>query len=163
MIDISFQGAKLTLTTVGASGNIVLEFSDEGTPVEFSDLEVCGYAMTLNGELVTWTKPSPVTMSITVIPGSDSDQRMRNVLIAGHVGGKKGKAIDQQYVHITSATLEVPSITTNGIVNAAGKQSFTMSNGRLYAGSPGMGSNAEGKMSAKTYRFVFESISMNSK
>lgn len=160
MIDISFQGAKLSLKTAGASGNIVLEFSDEGTPVEFSDLEVCGYAMTLNGELVTWTKPTPITMSITVIPGSTADKSMRNVLIAGHVGGKKGNAIDQQYVHITSAVLEVPAITTNGIVPSGGTSSFTLSNGRLYSGSPGMGSNAEGKMSAKTYRFVFESISM---
>ena len=52
MIDISFQGARLVMRTQGASGNMVLEFSDEGTPVEFPDLEVCGYAMTLNGELI---------------------------------------------------------------------------------------------------------------
>lgn len=158
MIDLSFQGATLAIQTTGMSGNIVLEFSDEGTPVEFPDLEVCGYAMTLNGELVTWTKPSPVTFAITVIPGSSSDVGMRSILYAGHVGGRRGQAINQTAVHIEAATLTVPSVTTNGIVVAGGKQRFTLTNGRLYSGSPGIGSNSDGKMSAKTYRFVFESI-----
>lgn len=159
MIDISFQGARLVMRTQGASGNMVLEFSDEGTPVEFPDLEVCGYAMTLNGELVTWTKPSPVTFTITVIPGSESDMRLRSILYAGHVGGRRGQPVSQAFVIIQTANLWVPSVySNNSIVSGAGGQNFTLSNGRLYSGSPGIGSNAEGKMSAKTYRFVFESI-----
>lgn len=159
MLDISFQGAKLTLACDAIrAGNIVLEFSDEGTPVEFPDMEVVGDAMTLNGELVTWTKPVPVRFNITVIPGSNSDVILRNLLYAGHVGGRKGKAISQTYVHITTATLECPSITSNGIVSAAGSTNFTFSNGRLSGGPPAIGANAEGKMSARTYKFVFESM-----
>lgn len=158
MIDISMQGATLTLSCPAISaGNIILEFSDEGTPIEFPDIEVCGYAMTMNGELVTWTKPTPITWSLTVIPGSNSDVALRNLLYAGHVGGRKGKAIAQDYVHISSATLSVPSATTFGIVTA-NTVNFTFEHGRLSSGPTAIGSNAEGKMSARTYRFVFESV-----
>ena len=153
------QGAKISLSCPAISaGNIVLEFSDEGTPIEFPDSEVCGYAMTMNGELVTWTKPSPITWSLTVIPGTKSDVALRNLLYAGHVGGRKGKAIDQGYVHISSATLSVPSTTSNGVISSAGTISFTFENGRLSSGPTAVGSNAEGKMSARTYKFVFESV-----
>ena len=159
MLDISMQGAKLTLKCEAISaGNIILEFSDEGTPIEFPDIETCGYAMTMNGELVTWTKPTPITWSLTVVPGSQSDIALRNLLYAGHVGGRKGRAISQSYVHITSATLEVPGITSYGIVSANGNVNFTFEHGRLYGGPTAIGSNAEGKMSARTYKFVFESV-----
>ena len=98
MVDISMQGARLTIqnSLVGSgNGNIVLEFSDEGTPIDFPDLETVGYAMTMNGELVTWTKPAPVTFRVTVIPGSNSDAKLRRLLYAGHVGGKRGNPINQ--------------------------------------------------------------------
>lgn len=159
MVDISMQGAKLTLNVPAiSSGNIILEFSAEGTPIEFPDIETCGYEMTMNGELVTWTKPAPITWNVTVIAGSNSDVALRNLLYAGHVGGRKGKAVSQSYVRISTATLEVPSITTNGVVSSAGSLKFTFENGRLTGGPTAIGSNAEGKMSPRTYKFVFESV-----
>lgn len=161
MIDISMQGAKLSLSCPAINaGNIILEFSDEGTPIEFPDIEVAGSAMTMNGELVTWTKPTPITWSLTVIPGSNSDVALRNLLYAGHVGGRKGKAIAQDYVHIASATLEVPSASSWGIVTTNSNLKFTFSQGRLTSGPTAIGSNAEGKMSARTYKFVFESVTL---
>ena len=67
MIDVSMQGATLSFASPYLNKNVVLEFSDEGTPLEFPDLEVCGYAMTMNGELVTWTKPTPITAACIVL------------------------------------------------------------------------------------------------
>lgn len=159
MVDISMQGARLTLACDAISaGNIILEFSADGTPIEFPDLETCGYEMTMNGELVTWTKPAPITWNLTVIPGSASDAALRNLLYAGHVGGRKGQAINQSYVRIRTATLTVPNITTNGVVTAAGNLNFVFENGRMTGGPMAIGSNAEGKMSPRTYKFVFESV-----
>lgn len=160
MIDISMQGAMLALDVpaIAKGGNVVLEFSSEGTPIEFPDLETCGYEMTMNGELVTWTKPTPITWSVTVIAGSNSDVALRNLLYAGHVGGRRGKPISQTYVHITSAELTVPSIMSNGVVSSNGKTTFSFANGRMTGGPTAIGSNAEGKMSPHTYKFVFESV-----
>ena len=161
MIDISMQGATLSFDSPYLKKNVVLEFSDEGTPLEFPDLEVCGYAMTMNGELVTWTKPTPITFRISVIPGSVSDTSLRNLLYAGHIGGKKGNAINQIAVYIASATLTVPQISLNStaIIQDGGRHRFTFHNGRLTGGNPAIGSNSEGKMSVRTYNFVFESVS----
>ena len=159
MIDISMQGAKLTLECPAINkGNIVMEFSAEGTPIEFTDIETCGYEMTMNGELVTWTKPTPITWNLTVIAGSNSDVVLRNLLYAGHVGGRKGQAISQSYVHIKTATLVIPSISSSGVVTNAGEQKFTFSRGRLTAGPSAIGSNAEGKMLPRTYKFLFERV-----
>lgn len=161
MVDISMQGARLSLKCDAISeGNVILEFAAEGTPIEFPDLEVCGYEMTMNGELVTWTKPSPITWNITVIPGSASDEALRNLLYAGHVGGQMGRPINRTYVKIRTAVLTVPGIDTNGIVSTASNLEFTFTNGRLSGGPPAIGSNNEGKMSPRTYKFVFESVHM---
>ena len=161
MIDISMQGATLTFSNPKLAADIVLEFSDEGTPMEFPDLETCGYSMTMNGELITWTKPAPITFSITVIPGSKSDGALRTLLYIGHVGGKAGRPISQTDVFIASCTLTVPAITNanSPIIGQSVKRKFTFKNGRMTSGRPALGSNAEGKMSANTYRFVFESVS----
>ena len=160
MVDISMQGATLTLNCGAITkGNIILEFSAEGTPIEFPDIETCGYEMTMNGELVTWTKPSPITWNVTVLPGTNSDVALRNLLYAGHVGGRRGQPINQSYVHISSAVLTVPSINTKGIITAAGKLTFKFLIGRLSGGPMAIGTNNEGKMSPRTYKFVFESVS----
>lgn len=164
MVDISMQGASLVIknSMLGGAKNVVLEFSDEGTPIDFPDMETVGYAMTMNGDLVTWTKPAPVTFRVTVIPGSSNDAALRRLLYAGHIGGKKGVAIDQNSVHIDTAVLTVPSITNFGSDIGAGNMlRFTFHNGRMSGGQPAIGSNAEGKMSARTYNFVFESVNHN--
>ena len=160
MVDISMQGARLTLVCEAISaGNIILEFSAEGTPIEFPDIETCGYEMTMNGELVTWTKPAPITWNVTVLPGTNSDVALRNLLYAGHVGGRRGKPINQKYVRISTAMLYVPSIDSNGIVTSYGGINFVFTNGRLSGGPMAIGANNEGKMSPRTYKFVFESVS----
>jgi len=162
MIDISMQGATLAIENSmlsGGKGNIVLEFSDEGTPIDFPDLETVGYAMTMNGDLVTWTKPAPITFRVTVIPGSENDSKLRRLLYAGHIGGAKGNKITQSQVYISAATLTVPSITNYGSdIGTGNLLRFTFKNGRMTGGQPAIGSNAEGKMSARTYNFVFESV-----
>lgn len=155
------QGASLTIeNSILGGGNIVLEFSDEGTPIDFPDLETVGYAMTMNGDLVTWTKPAPITFRVTVIPGSENDSKLRRLLYIGHIGGAQGKAIAQSQVYISTATLTVPSITNHGSgkIGTGDMLRFTFKNGRMSGGQPAIGSNAEGKMSARTYNFVFESV-----
>lgn len=160
MIDISFQGARLTINNPYIKGNIVLEFSEEGQPVDFPDLETCGYAMNMNGILTTWTRAQPVQFNLTVIPGSVSDKRLRTLLYAGQMGGREGKPINQSSVYISNAILEVPEITTDGgVVRSAGRTKFILSEGKLTRGKPVIGSNAEGKMQPQSYGFVFESVS----
>ena len=61
MIDISMQGATLTFSNPKLAADIVLEFSDEGTPMEFPNLETCGYSMTMNLAGASLAKPCPAS------------------------------------------------------------------------------------------------------
>lgn len=164
MTDVSMQGATLVLSSDLVNGDVVLSFSEEGTPIDFPDMETVGYGMNMNGELITWTKPVPVTFRITLIPGTRSDNALRKLLYASHIGGSNGAAVNIGQVLIKTATLTIPKITianTSSAVEAAGTLKFTFSNGRMTGGNPAMGSNAEGKMTARTYNFVFESMAEN--
>ena len=165
MIDISFQGAKLTLEGPGfPKTNLVFEFGDEGSPIDFPDLETVGTAGTMNGILVTWSMYQPVKFRLTLIPGCESDKVLRRILYLGHIGHNPGKATKVEEVTIDRGVLTIPSITnidsrvTDASPTVAGAQEFTFLNGRLTGGQPAISANAQGKMSSRVYNFVFESF-----
>ena len=166
MTDISFQGSKLALVCSGlsnADANLLLDFGDEGAPVEFQNVEEVGTSGNLNGTLITWSRYQPIQMDISLIPNSASDVKLRNLFYAQHLGGAGGAAVNQSSVVIKSATLTVPAITTTdeGAVTGSGSSTFTFGPGRMTVGSPGIGSNGEGKMLMRRYHFVFEKGDVN--
>lgn len=153
MNDISMAGASLTV--IGGDISVTItEFSDEGTPVATGDLTVAGTGMNLNGNLVTWTKPTPVSVSVSLIPGSDSDVKLMNFLHAVHIGGKGRLAKEAK---IDTLVISVP-LTTGGSTQTKSMNTLTLTNGRMIVGSPGIGSNAEGKQNPRNYTFEMEGI-----
>lgn len=156
MIDISMAGAKIVLNAANGahkiSSNPITEFSDENTPIDIPALEVAAGSMNLNGNLVTWTKPNPINVSFTLIPGSKSDMSLRSFLRSVSIGGK-GASVGEAY--ITSMVLTVPAYT-EGSTNKKSNKTFTFTNGRLLSGQPAIGSNNDGKASPSTWTFMFE-------
>lgn len=153
MIDISSNGLRINIKSNGYTVSDISEFTDDGTPVEVPALEVVGSGMSLNGCLVTWTKPNPIGLSFTLIPRTVSDENMRNFLIASHVGGNS-TGLDTDNLIIQTLTIKYPS--TSSTTDAYTKMA-TYRNGRLVSGPVAIGSNADGKLTACTYTFVFES------
>ena len=156
MIDISMAGAKIVLNAANGAQNIssnpITEFSDEGTPIDIPSLEVAAGSMNMNGNLVTWTKPNPISISFTLIPGSKSDMSLRSFLSSVSIGGR-GNSVGEAY--ITSMVITVPSYTDGSTSNKSDRI-FTLTNGRLLSGPPAIGSNNEGKASPSTWTFMFE-------
>ena len=150
MFDTSAAGSKVRVECGSHRCNIT-EFSDEGTPFETSQIEVTGSAMTLNGQLVLWRKPVAYVVTLTVIPGSEDDLWLDARLDEAHI--RPGKVIDVE-------TLKAKMTIWTPQINASGKQNktvaYTYTNGRILGGPTGPSTNAEGKMSAKVYTFVFE-------
>ena len=154
MIDISMAGAKIVLNSNGLRSGAITEFSDEGTPIDIPALEVAAGNMNLNGKLVTWTKPNPINISFTLIPGSESDNNLRTFLSAVSIGGK-GETVGDAY--ISSMVITVPTYGgENTSTNQKTSKTFTLVNGRLLSGQPAIGSNADGKASPSTWTFMFE-------
>jgi uncharacterized protein YodC (DUF2158 family) len=157
MIDISFTGGNIIVKSGGASTTIS-EFSDEGTPVECNEIEVTGHAVTLNGQVIFWRKPNAYVVAVTVIPMSDNDITLGNMLEMAHVKPGEGGAAPVSKL-TASLTINCPKINESGSQSRGNTWSFQ--NGRIVSGPTGPSTSSEGKMTARTYTFVFETLSRN--
>jgi hypothetical protein len=160
MVDISMAGTTISIKGAKSFVNIN-EFSDDGTPISVSDIEVAGSAMNLNGVLVTWYKPTPIEVSFSLVPGSPSDIALNNFLRSVSIGGKGSSVAEAA---IKSLTITTPTLAdASGATSQSGAVSYTFTNGRLLRGNPGISSDSEGKAQSRTYTFVFEGVTTNQK
>ena len=134
--DVSFAGS--TVTVAGIS---VTDFMDDANPVEFQDVEVSSVGVTCNGSMIRNAKPNVIMMSVTVIPGSNSDSQLYSLWKRYRVQGTWNGQWEQ---HLNA------SVTTG-----SGRVSRSFSNGTMVSGPGGPSSNGEGKMTGRTYTFAF--------
>lgn len=156
MLDISMTGATISIKGNGLTVDGINEFASDGNPIAVSDTDVADGDMNLNGILVTWYKPTPIRISFTLIPGSDSEVKLNTFLSAVHIGGKGSNVKD---AYLASLTVIAPKGTNNSATNSKGNMSWTFLNGRMLSGPLGQGTNNDGREDSKTYTFIFESIS----
>lgn len=161
MIDVSMYGTTIAINFYGSPAIKVDEFSDEGTPIEIPGLQIADGSKNLNGALVTWSKPSIPTVSFTLIPGGQDDNKLRTKLQAQALNGTG----NPQEAFISSLVVSVPiwSQSNSNMTGATttarnGYRTWTFHNGRLQSGQAAFGSNNEGKASPSTYTFMFESV-----
>ena len=156
MIDISMAGS--TVIIKGPSINATITgFASEGDPISIPDNEVRAGEMGLNGDLVTWAKPTPITFSISLIPGTTSDKILSAALRAAHIGGK-GSSAKFDAVEIDTLTIKTPHGNVKDTLKLQEPVSYVFSNGYVQSGPMAQGTNSEGKASMKTYNFTFESV-----
>lgn len=155
MTDVSATGSSIQITTDVTGLINITRFSDEGTPFEFNEIEVTGSALSLNGELITWAKPVAYAASVTVVPMTSEDEALRKLLIASKVKYSKGNtvAVNTDAVTVTM-NASIPKLNNNG----SAYRGFMFTNGRIVSGPSAPSSSAEGKLSARTYTFVFEGM-----
>jgi hypothetical protein len=134
--DVSFAGSSVTV-----AGITVTDFMDDANPVEFQDVEVSSVGVNCNGSMVRNAKPNVIMMSLTVIPGSQSDISLYNLWKRYRVQGNY------------NSQWEAPLTASVTIGSGRGSRSF--SNGTMVSGPGGPSSNGEGKMTGRTYTFAF--------
>lgn len=157
MTEVSMAGAVVTLKAKRGGTLSITEFAEDADPISISELEVRKGGMNLNGNLVTWAAPNPITVSISLIPGSRSDNVLANFIRACHLGGKSNNIGD---AFISSMTIAVPSSVGNskgGLAVSKKSKKWVFSNGYITSGAVAQGSNSDGKATTKTYTFTFES------
>jgi hypothetical protein len=137
-------GFGLVATVIASNtfpnGFQVTQFSDDGDPLDVPEIAVAETAMGLNGDLVVWSKATPLKASMSVIPASDDDQNLAILLEANRVGLGKASAYD-----VITITVVYPSGNTK-----------TYSPGAILKGMPGSSVSAAGKLKTKKYEFDFE-------
>lgn len=155
--DISAVGAKIVFSNLtGYSDALtVSEFSDEGTPFDFPDVDVSTNAKNLNGEMISSRTPSVIPFSITVIPGSVADIRLREALARALIRPANNKPEDVQYIRTVTVTM--PNVvTTSDSTTISNRNSVTLKTVRIKSGPTGPSTSSEGRMSPRTYSFEAE-------
>lgn len=142
MNDISGFGLKIQLVASSTfpSGVSLTQFSDDADPLDVPSIQILDKAMGLNGDLITYSKATPITATLNVIPGSEDDRNLAVLLEANRVG--KGKNSTRDIITMTVMYPDESSITYN--------------QGKISDGLPGKSIASAGRMKTNAYMFVFE-------
>ena len=140
--DISGFGveARIVATTTFPTGFAVTEFADDADPIDIPSQQIADKAMSLNGDLVTWSTANHIPATFNVIPGSEDDLNMAVLLEANRVGQGKSSARD-----VVTAVITTPDGRT-----------LTLTNGRITDGPVSNGIASSGRFKSKAYQFAFE-------
>lgn len=143
--DISGVGfhVRLVASKTYPSGVDLTAFADDADPFDAPSVKIAEGGMGLNGDLVTWSKAAPTTVTINLIPNSTDDQ---NLTILGDANRpQKGKTVAGDEITMTGTYPDGSTITLGG--------------GKLTDYVPGKPIASAGRMKSKPYVFMFETIS----
>lgn len=140
--DISGFGFSINLvaTSTFPAGLKITQFADDADPFDTPAIALADKAMGLNGDLVVWSKASPIEVTVNVIPGSHDDDNLAILAEANRVGKGKSSARD--------------SITLTGIYPTG--RTITLVAGRITNGTVAPSIASAGRLKTRPYMFTFE-------
>lgn len=103
-------------------------------------MQIAETAMGVNGDLVVWNTPTPISVTLSVIPNSEDDVNLSILFEQNRASKNKKSARD--------------SITLTGIYPDGKK--ITLVNGAMTNGMAGNSVASAGRLKSKTYTFSFE-------
>jgi len=144
MSDISGFGMNIRLIAgiTFPIGFGITEFADDTDPFDIPDIQMADKAMGLNGDLVVWSMPAPIEVSIAVVPDSDDDRNLALIADSNRIG--KGKSPISDVITMTRSfpgTDEIP---------------LTLTNGKMISAPAATSVAAAGRKKSKVYTFAFE-------
>ena len=142
MQNISGYGLKINLQASNTfpNGITLTEFADDNDPLDVPSLQIADSAMGLNGDLIIWSKATPIKVTLNVIPSGADDRNLGILLEANRVGKGKVGARD-----IITMTLIFPA---NNFVH--------LINGAITDGIPFSPVASAGRLKTKSYALTFE-------
>ena len=121
-------------------GLFLTQWADNINPFEIPSIQIADKAMGLNGDLIVWTKATPITVTLAAIPGSYTDLNLAVLLEANRAG--RGKTSTRDVIQMVGIYgNNTPIVLTNGAITD---------------GMPGNSVESAGRLSSKPYIFTFE-------
>lgn len=141
--DVSASGIKITVIAIPTYpfGITITSFSDDADPLDSPELNMADFTMGLNGDLILNRHPTPIEINLSVIPGTDEERALSNLLDANRVAKNK-----VSYQDSITLTVQYPDGLTK-----------VLTNGAIVAGSVVTGVSSNGRLKTKAFKFVFES------
>ena len=121
-------------------GLYLTEYADDTDPLDIPSIQIADKAMGLNGDLVIWSKPQPINLVLSVVPGSFTDINLAILLEANRVG--RGKIGARDLIQMT--------------VSYPAGNFITLTNGAITDGPPASSVSSAGRLKSKSYSFTFE-------
>ncbi len=142
MNDLSATGLGLVIqaSKTFPTGIFITTFADDADPLDLPAIDIAATGMDINGNLVSWSTPTPQTVTINVLAGSEADQNLSILFEANTV--KKGRR------HAGDVITMVASYG-NGATTIA-------RNGKITNGSRGNSAASSGRLKSKQYTFIFQ-------
>lgn len=143
-IDISGFGLKVVLTASETfpSGITLTQFPDDVNPIDSPAVQLRDVASGLNGDLIKWSKASPIICTIAVIPNTEDDANLSVLASANRAAAGRFPAQDEINITVTYPDGTVTRFVRGTITDAI--------LGRPIASA--------GRMTSKPYTFKFEDI-----
>lgn len=140
----NISGFGLSINIVASKtfpvGLYIDQFADDTDPTDLTNLQIADKAMGLNGDLIIWSKPNPITINVSVIPGSFADINLAILLEANRVGRGKIGARDVLIMN----------------VNYPAGNFIILQNGAITDGPVASSVASSARLKSKTYSFAFE-------
>lgn len=145
MQDVSAIGFTLILraSETFPNGFTISEVADDADPFDIPAVEIASTAMNVNGDMVTWSSPTPMTPTINVIPASESDKNLSILWDANRAARGKRHARD-----VITLVASYPDGSTK-----------TFSEGKMTSGMPGGSVASGGRIKSNAYVFAFQDFS----
>lgn len=144
--DVSATGLSIVIraSITFPSGFSITAFADDADPFDIPDIAIATAAMGLNGDLITFSSPTPITPTLNVIPGSPEDQNLSILYNANRAA--RGRRVARDIITIIGT---YPDGSTT-----------TLTQGKMTSGNPGKSVASAGRIKTKAYTFAFEDISV---
>ncbi|MCP9268849.1 hypothetical protein M5U04_12295 [Xenorhabdus sp. XENO-1] len=142
MNDVSATGLSLVIqaTKTFPSGIQITQFADDADPLDLPAVDIAQTGMDINGNLTAWSTPTPQTVTINVLAGSEEDENLSILLEANTA--KRG------HRHAGDVITLVASYGDGSTTTAR--------NGKITNGSRGNSAASAGRLKSKQYTFVFQ-------
>ncbi len=142
--NVSGNGTVLVLAASKSFpvGFPITQFPEDGDPIEIENIDIGDTAMGINGDLIHWSKPNPIKVSFSVIPGSVDDINLQMIIDNNTVAPLKLVAND---------IITLTKLSPDGTLISVFK------NGIFINGPQGTSTGGSGRNKSKTYHLAFES------
>ncbi|CDH07550.1 hypothetical protein KKJ22_16020 [Xenorhabdus bovienii] len=142
MNDVSATGLSLVIqaTKTFPSGIQITQFADDADPLDLPAVDIAQTGMDINGNLTVWSTPTPQTVTMNVLAGSEEDENLSILLEANTA--KRGRR------HAGDVITLVASYGDGSTTTAR--------NGKITNGSRGNSAASAGRLKSKQYTFVFQ-------
>ena len=144
MFDVSVFGLRVQLVASETfpSGISLTQFADDADPFDAPSIQIRDKAMGVNGDLIVWSKATPITLTLAVVPNSEDDDNLSVLFEANRVG--KGKQGARDVISVTAIYPDGRTV------------SFTQ--GAITDGMPANSPTSAGRLKSKAFNLCFENV-----